>query len=244
MRNLKRVLKVYGQAAREALRNLLRSPLLIVFSIANYFIWLGYSAVFGDWGFVGGMILGIIQIVLLTYFYSWVASAVRREKISVSDLATFDYSMFSSLLSVAFIFFIVDFVAQSMIQGLDVMQILLFLNLALVFLFNAIPEVIVLHRYQSLPALTYALQFTRDNFLAWFIPIIVLFAPLIALSPQAALFFFAKSDPLLPAALIFNELGMAFGALHGGLTPIAIVVALWFTLFRMHLFLELDGRVS
>lgn len=243
MRDLRRVLEIYVAAAKSASRGLFSNLLILLFSALAYVVLALATGLFGQFGMAGGMLLGFIQIALLTYFYSWIALILQRDKITFQNFYEFDYALFFSLISVAFIIFIAQYLVQSSIQGLNAGLIMLFLNLGIVFLFNAIPEVIVVHRYESVSALTYALQFARDNFIAWFVPLLIMVAPILALSPESALVFFAKSDPMLPAMLVFKALSSAFGVspIYDIALPLAIVGAVWCTLFRMQLFKLLDG---
>lgn len=243
MQTIGRVLKCYREAARLATKSLLKAPLVLLFSALAYVAMQVAIRIFGPFGMAGGFALGMVQIALLTYFYSWISAAVQRDKVNFSNFHEFDGPLFMRLISVAFIFFIVTFLVQSTTQGLVPGTLQLFLGLAIVFLFNAIPEVVVVRGYEGLSALQYALGFARDNFFAWFTPLLAMVAPLIMLSADGAILLVAQTDPLLPAFLIFRALRLSLELSTVGIVavPLAIIATVWCTLFRMHLFSSLDG---
>lgn len=234
-----KVLAAYRRAATQATRGIIKNWILLIASLVAYLIFLVSATLFSNFGMAGGFLVGIVQILLLTAFYSWIYDTIQNERLTWSELYRFDYSMFSSLISVAFIFFIVQFIAQSMIAGLGDPKFLLFLNLGLVFLFNAIPEVLVVHRSESIPALTEALEFTRDKLIPWFIPLLIILIPWLFYAPSLLVVVFAKSDPLLPAAAIFSLVSSLISVTYLD-TAFGVLVAVWFTLFRMELFRELS----
>lgn len=236
---MNKISKFYVESAKLATQDLVRNWIILVASAVSYLIYAQCYAMLSGLGMTGGFLLGIIQIVLVTYFYSWVSETIQKNKLNFEDLLQFDYALFSNLISVAFIFFLVQFLVQSMTQGLGIDEISLFLNLGMVFLFNAIPEVIVVNENQSLPALSHALEFTRDKLIPWFAPLLFVLAPWLILSPQRLVVAFASSDPLLPAATIFRLTSALIPTEYLNVA-VGVIVAVWFTLFRMHLFKRLD----
>ncbi len=92
----------------------------------------------------------------------------------------------------------------------------------------------------------YALEFVRDNLIAWFIPVLLVVTPLLLVNPEFALVVFVQTDPLLPVLFIFQVLKLSLGItpMYFLALPLAIVGALWFTLFRMELFRSLDRSSS
>lgn len=246
MMTVKRVLKAYGRAAVEASRSFVRNLWVLLFSAAAYVALEFAATLLTPFGMAGGMVLGFVQLALLTYFYAWMAAAVNREVVNLSNFHEFDTPLFMRLISVAFIFFIASWLLQAMAVGPGSTMVPLFMGLAIAFTFNAIPEVVVLNGYESVGALQSAFGFARDHFFAWFIPLVIMIAPLLSLSPQNTLILFAQSDPLLPALLIFKTLLLSLGLSNFSVAamPIAVIGTVWCTLFRMHLFQTLDrGRI-
>ena len=184
------------------------------------------------------MIAGMIQIALLCYFYSWIAGTVQKERLGFRDLLEFDYGLFFNIISVAFIFFIVQFLLQTLTQGLDADFLLLCVQLGIVLVFNAIPEVIYLHRIEGGYALSEAARFTRDNWIEWYLPLLIVILPWLLGHPHSVLLSLSRSDPLLPPFIVMKGIMISYsGSVFAiGLPIVALLVATWFMLFRGHLF--------
>lgn len=235
------LLALYRAAAYEATQGLRRNWPILIGSIVLAILIIVIRNTFGSLGIAGGMLVGMAQVAVLSLHYSWLAATVEREKLSLRSLLGFDYGMFFTVISVAFVFFIIQFVAGSLLQGID-KTFLLFLGLGLAFVFNAIPEVIIVERIESMPALGRAAEFTRDHALAWFLPLVFLLLPALMQSYDVVLISLASIDPLSPALIV----PLPIAALLGGtVTPIltlalSIVVANWYMLFRINLFKKLS----
>jgi hypothetical protein len=118
---------------------------------------------------------------------------------------------------------------------------LLCVRLGLVLIFNAVPEVIHQRRYDGLTALIYAANFTRANWIEWFLPLLVLVLPVLIILPSYFLGVLASTEPLLPALVIVHSwepLGYYAGSV---MSLTGLVLGNWFMLFRAQLFNELDG---
>ncbi|NDC37479.1 MAG: hypothetical protein EBZ48_05450 [Proteobacteria bacterium] len=233
-----KVLSGYRNAALEASRSLARNLWVLLFCAVAYLA-IGISGrLLAPFGMAGGMVLGLLQIALLTYFYSWIAAAVERERVNWSNFHNFDSALFMRLISVAFIFFAISFLLQTFSFGRGGAMVALFTGLAVAFIFNAIPEVVVVKEFESIGALQYAFGFVRDNFFTWFIPLLLMVAPLLLISPENTLILFAQTDPLLPALFIFQTIlgSLGLSSFSSVAIPVAVVGTVWCTLFRMYLF--------
>jgi len=233
---------LYWESALEASHGLRRNWPILIGSVALMVLIIAIRNAFGSLGMAGGMLVGMAQVAVLSLHYSWLAATVEREKISLRELTQFDFSMFFTVISVAFIFFLIQFVAGSLVQGLD-KTILLFLGLGLVIIFNAIPEVIIVERIESMPALGRAAEFTREHAIAWFLPLVVILSPALLHSYELVLVSLANTDPLSPALLVplavtalLAKLGTASPLVA---IPLIIVAANWYMLFRINLFKRL-----
>lgn len=189
------------------------------------------------------MVVGMAQVAILSLHYSWLAATVDREKLSFRALLEFDYGMFFTVISVAFIFFLIQFIVGSLVQGLD-RTILVLLGFGLVVIFNAIPEVIIVERIESMPALGRAAEFTREHALTWFIPLIVLLLPALMLSYELVLVTMASIDPLSPALIVPLAVESMVGQVGSGAAvltlPLTVILANWYMLFRINLFKRLS----
>jgi len=237
---------LYVESAREATRGLIRNWIILPGSLAAFVALQILVGLLSPFGIAGGMVAGMIQIALLSLYYSWLHDTSDRDRLSWRGLLQFDYGMFFTILSVAFIFFIVQFLVRHLIQGMNANEILLFLQLGIVIIFNAIPEVIIVDRMESTPALGQAATFTRENWIEWFLPLVVVTAPLLLLNPYAVLIKLASTEPLLPAMVVAEATITAARFSLGGAgtylgIALGITLATWFMLFRIHLYRELSS---
>ncbi len=234
-------LAIYRDAAIEASRGLTRNWVLILGSLIAALIYIISSTLFSNFGMAGGFLSGLIQIALLSLYYSWLSQTVQREKLRFNDLTNFDLSLFFSVISVGFIFFVIEFLISNLITGLNISWILLIVRLGLVIMFNCISEMIYIHRQESTAALLAALEFIKNNWIEWFIPFILISAPLLFMSPTTLLLALSQTEPLLPGLVILQQFLMLSGMIGGWLTiVVGIVITHWFVLFRAHLFRELE----
>jgi hypothetical protein len=240
---------LYVDAGREATSGLRRNWPILFGSAGLVVLLLIVHAIFGQLGLAGGMIAGMAEVAILALHYSWLAATVDRERLTWRNLRDFDYTMFFTVISVGFIFFVVQFVASSLLQGLDQTP-LLFLGLGLVVVFNAIPEVIIVERIEGVAALGRAAEFTRRHAFAWFVPLAVLSLPFLlprgtigSAGLEGLVLELANLNPLVPGVavmhplrILLDQVGALFPVL---LIPLVIVVANWYTLFRVCLFRRL-----
>lgn len=234
---------MYGDCLKKSARNLLKNWIIIPASVVAYIILILLAIPLAHLGMAGGFILGFIQIALLAFYYSWISETCRGSKVTTRDLLEFSYAMFFQVLSVAFIFFIVDFVLRSLLLGIEEGNWLLpCVNLGIVIVFNAIPEIIHQERLEGLLALQHAAVFTKENWIEWFLPLVVLLLPSIFLfSPEYVLLSLARAEPLLPVLTVIENI-RSLSYFHGSgyLFALAgIVLGNWFMIFRGQLFIEL-----
>ena len=236
------MLTLYWSTAKKASIQFKESLLLVPLSILLFIANLLLVALATPLGFLGGFIVGLGQLLLLTIYYNFLLQALEPHGLRFKKIDYLDFSLFFDLLSVAFILFIAKFLAQTMFAGIDQMQqASLFLQLGIVILFNCVPEVIYLSRQQGIEALMASLQFISKYWLEWFIPLALIAIPSILLYSKAVVLLLANSHELLPPLFIVQ--GWAgLGELYGILATIfALIVASWFMLFRAELFKALEA---
>lgn len=235
--------KAYSAAAKDAAHMLFKNWIILVGSLAAFFAFLLIAPLVAPLGIAGGFLLGLFQLVFLTLYYHWIASSVRRTKLRWSDLIEFEPPLFFTILSVAFLIFVVEFILQSLTRGLHLEWVVACAQLAIFFAFNALPEVIMIRRIESLSAFASAWEFIRDNLIEWYIPLLVLLSPLLLLSmqPELLLLVLGQSEPLLPVlAVVQSYQFLSVGSLSL-VSLLGLLVGTWFMLFRGFLFLELES---
>jgi hypothetical protein len=214
-------------------------------------------------GMAGGFVLGMAQATLLSIWYDWISETRRGARISFQNLLRFDYGLFVCVISVGFIFFVVNLLLSQLLRGIDATFFLAAVSMLMGILFNASAEIIHTHRYQGTHVLAHSMRFVRDNWIEWFVPFVVFLAPLLLLGSATVNFgqfiwglvmTLAATDPLLPITIALRPwmvLGLVvlskipFGPFIHLFTFLlglcGLVLGTWFMLFRAHLFLALDG---
>lgn len=240
-----KLLIIYKECALQASRGLMRNPTIIAGSLAAFFLFWFATSIFGPMGFGGGMILGLLQVGLIALYFSWIASTVDKDRLTFKALWTPDYSMFFTVMSVAFVLWIVQLVFSSFSNSADTAWIMQMLSLGLVLIFNCIPEIIYLNRVESVPALTEAAKFIQDNWIEWFLPLLILLSPWLIVDPVSVLISLGHSEPLLPSlTIVTGALNLVSSqTLYGQIAVVvlAVAVANWYMLFRAHLFKALES---
>lgn len=243
------LIKIYSECLKQSISLVTKCWLIVPATIIAFMILIFISRATAGLGMAGGFIAGLFYIAFLTLFYGWLGQAVRKEKIRVESLKEFDWSLFSSLMSVGFILWILNMFVSPFASTKETSWIFASISLALFVLLNAVPEVIYLKRYESMDGLKYSFNFIKENWIEWFLPFVILLAPLVLGRPVNFLAslsgvdpFSAGADPLLPARFIFSQISKMLDPSLGFLGAIlALAVTVWFMIFRGMLFLKLDG---
>ena len=242
----KETLRMYGDCALDAFRSLLKNWRIIPASIAAFVIFIISVVLFGRFGLAGGFLLGIVNIVLLTLYYRWISECVRKNFLSWREYLEFDYALFSSVINTAFILFMGLFVLESLTRGLNLLWFVLCVKLAVFILFNAVPEVIYMRGAPGTMAFASSYEFVRENWIEWFLPLVVFLTPVLVKSPVAVLFMLSSGDPMLPVIKFIQafapDFSMGFTSGPAGviLLLFSIAAATWFMIFRGFLFRELE----
>jgi hypothetical protein len=240
-----KLLNIYKDCALQASRGLWRNPTIIAGSLAAFVLFWFASSLFAPLGFGGGMLLGLLQVGLIALYFSWIASTVDKDRLRFKDLWALDYSMFFTVMSVAFVLWIVQLLFSAFSTGADTAWIMQMLSLGLVIIFNCVPEVIYLNRVESVPALTEAAKFTQENWIEWFLPLLLILSPWLLHNPVSVLTALGNSETLLPSlTIIVGALNVVPSqTLYGQIAVVVVAVTLanWYMLFRAHLFKALES---
>lgn len=239
-------------SAVEAFKDLLKNWIIIPGTILAFYLFSLIVPFFSALGIAGGFIAGFIYVALISMYYLWLSRTLRGEKLNWRDLKDFDQGLFWSFISVGFIFWILSYLFRPLGQMPDTLWAFGCFKLALFLLFNPIPEIVYIQRSESLYALKESFDFVKRNWIEWFIPLVILFSPLLILNPYFVLTsiaganpFTAAAEPLLPPLLIFSLTRLTLDIQLGGLEVIAIIFSLaitnWFMLFRGHFFQALES---
>jgi hypothetical protein len=228
------LIRLYYRCAVKATSGLIRNWITIFGALLSFIAYSQAITLLANFGMAGGFIAGIIELILLTLYYSWVDAAVKRERLTFKELYQINWGLFFGLISIAFIIYLITLVVQLSQLGPNI-SVLIYL--AIILLWNAAPELVYLEQRESMDALRETFEFIHDNWIEWYIPFILMISPLLfVVGVGSSLQVISLTNPLLPSLVIAIEGTLLYGLL-GGL--IGAVLTHWFTVFRAHLFLEL-----
>jgi len=196
-------------------------------------------------GYAGGFISGIVTVILIALYYTWLAAIERREKLQWRDLIQIDWGLFFGVLSILFIFFLLQLALETLTHGLDARAFLLVVQLLLFLSFNALPEVVYISRLEGLEGLQRSAIFCRDNWLEWFLLPTLLLLPWILVAPADVLVHLARTNPVAPGLIIGMEVFRFFPPFSTLSYVLASVLGAtlvnWYMLIRAPMFRELES---
>ena len=179
----------------------------------------------------------------ISLHYSWIYQTVKKSRLKWQDLLNFDVDLFWAVISVSFIIFLVNYGMSGLSVDSDGMRIRMLVFFGIVFMFNALPEVVYLKGTQSVYAFSEALRFTKENWIEWYLPFMIMLSPWIILAPHPMLILlkFALVSTLLPTAILIDGLTYMLPSWEYMGPILGLVLANWFMIFRGKLFEELDS---
>lgn len=247
---MKQLVKIYLSAIKNTYYSLVRSWIIIPFSaillfisniIINLLVQIGPSGGFS----VGGFLAGMFSIFALNIFYKWIQIVTSGNKLRLQDIKELDCSFFSQILNVAFILFIINLLAGALFVANK--SFLIILNFIIVFLCNPVPECIILKNYYGSETLIQSFKFIKSYYIEWFLPYIIFLLPLVIVNFNQVLLLLGMNDVLIPgntfnkgATVVLNLIGIHN---YFVIIPIAFIIALFFSIFRVYLFDALDGKI-
>ncbi len=242
-------LGLYRDAARDASRALGRHLWVIVL-LPAYSILLGMLAeVAGSLGFAGGLVIYLAAAACMSSLLTILDGAVANERVRPSELAPSFGRYLGTLVSVLFVFWIIQLLLSLILQqnaGLAWLAVVV--NAAIFLLCNPLPELIYQGSREGLALVDDAIQFTRENAVEWLLPLLLLLSPIFLLDVRAGLLALAELGPTSALGLatrafeiVLPAAGWASEATALGLASVAL---LWVLLFRGFLFrtLSRSGR--
>jgi hypothetical protein len=240
---VKATLEIYAECAKNASKGFVKNWIVPLASLGLILIFTLTAGMVGGLGMAGGFILGIILALFTAQYYSWLSGTVDKDKITYRDLVEFDAAMFFRVIGISFILFLVQFLTSPVAANPESMPLMIIIYFFIVFAFNALPEVVYIQRYDSTLAYTEALKFTKENWIEWYLPYLVLLLPfmLLVAYPAQLLIRFALVSPLFPGIIILETWTAVLirypylGLLCG------FMLSHWFMLFRGFLFKELSS---
>ena len=234
------MLQKYLRAIKSSFTDLYKHPVVFAGIAGLLLIFFIGIRIFHGWGMVSGLIIGLLQILALTFYFNWLILSRAPRKIKLKDLTEFNYSLFIAVLNVAFALFITDIILRTL-KDSPLAGLAIGINLIVVVCFNVLPEVINKHQYQGLTSFTESLDFIKRRWVEWILPMTLPIIPLLIFTPKQALVQYALGDPLMPfmnaignLRLFANSSGSIF------LLILLVIFAHWLMLFRRRLYDQLS----
>lgn len=240
-------LNLYKDCLVLSYTQLLRSWPIIIGSLLAYTFLIFAQQYLSFLGILGGFAMGLLYIAILTLFYGWIFKVANKTKVTFDQLFDFDFNLFQGLISVGFILWIAnDFLINPILAGIQNPYLRPAINLGLGILLNPVAETITYHRYESIHAIKYSINFISTNWIEWFIPFVIVSLPLVIYTnPLIILQLLSSIQPLMPSLTIFSTISSFLSFFSSSLSsiasPIALIITLFFAIFRAKLFIELES---
>lgn len=236
---------LYRDSLLDAGRGLGRSVWAVVALAVGYVVIAVAARFLAPLGFVGGLLMALLQALVIGWYLSLVAIGVHgRRRVAASDLKDNIGHHVGTVISVLFIFWIASlvFLVLPPVVGLAA-------TLVATLVFNAVPEMVYQEDSESLGLLADAMRFMQQNWPEW------IGAQVIGGLLMVGWAFAFHGALALPLALsLIQMFGPFFGFVHvGGLALLdgtvlsfagaAVLLAFthFFLLFRGHLYKRLAG---
>lgn len=241
-------LRIYYLSAQNGVKTCLRNYALLPGTVILVIAYLAIMGIltplaFGTAGMAIGFIVAIVKIAALSFYYSWIETCATGQKLPFKQLWHFDYSIFSRILSAAFILFIIRFIVSQVTRGTELAWLNLGVALVIFIVFNATTEIIIVERAEGGRALADSASFVKDNWIEWFLPLVLILSPLILGQPDRTLILLSTSSPLLPGFITVQQVLELNYSASIKLPTLFVLLCLfnWFSLFRINLFKELNS---
>jgi hypothetical protein len=212
-------LAMYGRAFRRAgaltLRNWPVAGTAFVYGLA-----LAAAATLASGlGLLGGFLVSLVWAACVSSFLYLVEMMLRTGAVSWADFRRSFGVYLWDVVGVTFVLWVVFALATPALRTIPQGPgIILGMNLVIVVLFNAVPELIYLGHHSSLALLGESYRFIADNWIEWFPATLAMAAPLVLLVEMPLPGVLAIARPALVASWVYFMMvarGLLFLELHG-----------------------------
>lgn len=237
--------KIYKDTISLSLKVFLKNYLLIPATLLLMFSFGLLGILLAPTGIVGGIILNLASICMLSMFYGWISIIVRDKKITVKELTVFQPDLFFAIINSGFFIWLALFIYASMSKGIENQAITLCISLFVGVVFNPLSEIIIYDRLQGIEALKRSYQFVTTRWIEWFIPFAIFLIAAIGLQYEKALQALIGFDPIFSFISLLRPWVTGRVDLDSSFIVviiIAIISTIWFSIFRVLLYAELIKR--
>lgn len=240
--------RLYRDAAQDTLRGLRKtwfySFAAIPLGFAGYF---GAIVAVALGSFIGGFFLGLLTAYLMSAYLVFVRAGVERERLFLHEIVPRTNELFSSLLNILFVLFILFLGISFFGMGLRADEsswIIVLVKLMILVALNPIPEICYLGQRGAGSAFGESLEFMKENGIEWLLPLVLGLVPVILANPLGLTILFGADGPIRGLFHLFS-LFYAVAAVSGVPSMIGTIIALFgfyaTLVFRGCLFKKLSG---
>lgn len=225
-------LQMYRQAATETWQKVTRNWWVGFLPLLYGVILLFTASFVPPFGIVGGLIFGLVSAVCTSSYLFFLAGVVGGQRMLPTELAESWRPYFSPVINILFFLFLVRLTLSLVLP-----EVAFIVMLILLVILNPIPEVIYLGHSDGFGMLQESVDFLKENWLEWFLPLVLLTI-------------FSLGFPLPVSPLQIGQLGFPFMT-GGALLFDSIISIVWslvgvfllfaLMVFRGHLFRALFG---
>ena len=238
-------LALYRDGVRDASRALAHN-VWVIFLVPTYSIVLGLaSRGAGGLGFLGGFLVYLVLAACSSSFLAVIAELVAHQRVRPGDLATTFGRYLSTLVSVYFIFWIIQLLLTLIAEQNGAMWWLdVAVNVGLFVLCNPLPELIYQTSRDGLGLVDDSVQFVRDNAVEWLLPVAICLVPFFTVGLSFGFAAMAKLGPSSALGFVMHSLAPWMpqsSSVASFLLPLlASALLVWVMLFRGFLFHALN----
>lgn len=234
-------LALYADSARTASQALIKNWPILAGSIVLYLGLAVATALFSGAGVLGSFLTGLLQVAALSLYFGWLHEAGQRGRLDWKALGGFDVQLFFAIIGVSFVLWIAQVLVSGFGQQGETVWIPMLVRLLIVVLLNSLPESVYVHRYDGLNAVRHAFDFTKRNWIEWYLPFVIIILPLGLFSWSFVVVSLSRAEPLLPTMLILYTPGFLLPGAGIIADLLGVVLLNWFMLFRGQLFIGLES---
>lgn len=170
-------------------------------------------------GLLGGFLMSLVWAACVSSFLYMVEMMLRTSAVSLADFRKSFGVYLWDVVGVTFVVWIVFALATPALRTIPQGPgLILGLNLVVVVLFNAVPELIYLGHHSSLALLSESYRFIADNWIEWFPAVIVMALPVLGIIELPLPGVLEIARPVLLALWVYIMMvarGLLFLELHG-----------------------------
>ncbi len=230
-----KIVDIYISTFLESFHSVLKAWRQILIQIPVLFVVGLVSPLIAMLGMIGGFILGILYVFIVSYYLVLVRNVVLKEKFSLHIIKYEGLNLFQLAMTLFVGLFIVN-LALSLVQ---VLFLKLAVGILICVLLNPIIEFLYLEESNIGDLVQSSFEFISKYFIVWFAPMIVCMSPLIIKNPNNLLVFFSQ-DPLNMLRSTLSLLSNLFRNPSMAIAFIPILYAVFFIMvFRGKLILKL-----